>query len=404
MAKKSDIPKFGLLSGLKAVHSSSVVAGPIAAELMAEMGADVIWIESVIAQDTNRGKGGMGAEQDRKNMRNISLNIPSPEGRKILEALLKDADVFLESSKGGQWRKWGLTDEVLWSYNPKLVIAHFSGYGQSGDPEYVTKGAYDPICQAFSCMMHLNGFADRSAVTAREIPTDYYSGLLGLGVCLAAVMKAKETGKGEALDVAQYEVAFRFQNQRPMDYLNRGVASTRVGNHNDVTAGWGAYSCKDCNDIYMMIMGPSVMKKALPIFGYEFGTDLFPSDKNYAALNSEGGRILEEKVAEMCETHTAKEMEDLLTAVGVPCSRIMDYQMALEHPHYQARETITEWEAVDGRKLKGPNLVPKLTNYPGQIWRGCPTTGMDNEDILEDAGFAPEQIQEFYKNGIIRKL
>jgi L-carnitine CoA-transferase len=404
MAKKSDIPEFGLLSDLKVVHASTVAAGPIAAELMAEMGADVIWIESTLAVDTNRGKGGMGAEQDRKNMRNISFNIPSPEGRRILEALVKDADILIESSKGGQWAKWGLTDEVLWSWNPRLVIAHLSGYGQTGDPEYVKRGAYDPIMQAFGCMMHLNGFPDRAPVTAREIPTDYYAGLLTLGVALAAVHKAKQTGIGESIDMAQYEAAIRFQNQRPMDWFNRRVPSARVGNHNDVTAGWGAYTCKDGNDVYMMWLGPSVMKNGLPLFGFEFGSELFPNDKNFVALGTPGGDLLEEKIAELCANHTAEEVESILVNAGVTCSRIMDYEMAEKHPHYMARETITEWEGVDGRKLKGINIVPKLKNYPGQIWRGCPTTGMDNEDILEEAGFTAEEIKEFYDKKIIRKL
>lgn len=404
MAKKTDIPKFGLLSDIKVVHASTVVAGPIVAEIMAEMGADVIWIESTRAVDTNRGKGGMGAELDRKNMRNISFDIPSPEGKKILKELLKDADILIESSKGGQWAKWGLTDEVLWSWNPKLVIAHLSGYGQSGDPEYYTRGAYDPIMQAFGCLMHLNGFPDRSPVAAREIVTDYYAGLLTLGVSLAALRKAEQTGIGESIDTAQFEAAIRFQNQRPMDWLTRRVPSPRVGNRNDVTAGWGAYTCKDGEDVYMMWLGPSVMKKGLPLFGLEFGSDLFPNDKNFAALGTPGGELLEEKLAELCSSHTALEVENILVNAGVTCSRIMDYEMAEDHPHYMARETITEWDAVDGRRLKGINIIPKLKNNPGQIWRGCPTTGMDNEDILEEAGFTADEIKAFYDNKIIRKL
>lgn len=115
MAKRADVPEFGMLRGVTVVNASTVVAGPIAASLMAEMGADVIWIESTKSPDTNRGKGGMGAECDRKNMRNISLDIPSPEGREILKKLLTNADIFIESSKGGTYTKWGLTDEVLWS-------------------------------------------------------------------------------------------------------------------------------------------------------------------------------------------------------------------------------------------------------------------------------------------------
>ncbi len=80
--RKNEMPEFGLLSGLKVVHASSVVAGPIAAELMAENGADVIWIESKRALDTNRGKGGMGAESERRNMRNISSTSPPTRARR----------------------------------------------------------------------------------------------------------------------------------------------------------------------------------------------------------------------------------------------------------------------------------------------------------------------------------
>lgn len=401
--RKSEIPEFGLLHGLKVVHASTVVAGPICAELMAENGADVIWIESTRALDTNRGKGGMGAESERRNMRNISFNIPTDEGKQILRSLLEDADVFIESSKGGQYERWGLTDEVLWSWNPKLVIAHFSGYGQSGDPAYVNRGCYDPVAQAFSCFMNSNGFPDREPIAAREIPTDYYSGLTGFGMCLAGVMKARETGEGESFDLAQYEMAIRYQNQRPMDWFNRGVASERTGSHNDITAAWGSFACGDGNYVYLMFLGPSVMEKGLPLFGWEFGSELFPRTQNFAPLATEGGQMLEKAVTEYCLAHTAKEVEDELCSRGVPCSRIMTHEMAAEHPHYLARETFTEWEAVDGRKLKGVNTMPKIANSPQRIWRGCPTPGMDTDDILLDHGYTDEQIAALRENGILRR-
>ena len=236
MAKRADVPEFGMLRGVTVVNASTVVAGPIAASLMAEMGADVIWIESTKSPDTNRGKGGMGAEGDRKNMRNISLDIPSPEGREILKKLLTNADIFIESSKGGTYTKWGLTDEVLWSWNPKLVIAHFSGYGQSGDPDYVSRGCYDPVCQAFSGYMALQGFKDREPLAGREVPTDYLAGLSGLANILAALRYADKTGKGESFDIAQFEMAARFQNKLPMDYFNDRKTAAPLGAHNDITA------------------------------------------------------------------------------------------------------------------------------------------------------------------------
>lgn len=401
--RKSEIPEFGHLSGVKVVHSSAVVAGPIAAEIMAENGADVIWIESPRALDTNRGKGGMGAESERRNMRNISFDIFSDEGMRIFKELISDADIFIESSKGGTWAKHGVTDEVLWEWNPRLVIAHFSGYGQSGDPDYVARGCYDPVCQAFSGLMQMQGFPDREPSTAQVVPTDYTAGLTGFGMCMMALLRARETGLGESFDLAQFETAIRYQNQYPMNWFNLGTNPPRSGNHNDITAAWGTYKCADGNAVYLMFLGPAVMRNGLPLFGWEFGSDLFPSDKNFAPLATEGGQMLEKAVQELCAKHTAKEIEDMLCSRGIPCSRVMTYEMAGEHPHYLARNTFTEWDAVDGRHLRGVAPVPKIAKLPQQIWRGCPTPGMDTDDILLDHGFTREQIDTWRDAGVLRK-
>ena len=153
-----------------------------------------------------------------------------------------------------------------------------------------------------------------------------------------------------------------------------------------------------------MFLGAGVMKKGLKLFGYEFGVDPFPATQNFAKVGTPGGDILEQKVQELCATHTAEEVEETLCSIGVPCSRVMTYEMTETHPHYLARNTIKEWDAVDGRHLKGVALVPQVTNNPGRIWRGCPTIGMDNEDILGDAGYSSEEIAKLYESGIIRKV
>ena len=189
-----------------------------------------------------------------------------------------------------------------------------------------------------------------------------------------------------------------------MDWFNRGVPTGPVGAHNDVTAAWGTFRCKDGNYVYLMFLGAGVMKKGLKLFGYEFGVDPFPATQNFAKVGTPGGDILEAKVKELCDTHDAEEVESILCGIGVPCSRVMTYEMAERHPHYIARNTITEWDAVDGRKLRGVALVPKVANNPGQIWRGCPTTGMDNEDILGELGFDDAKIAELYEKGVIRKV
>ena len=149
-------PKFGPLSGVKVINAALSVAGPFAAQLMAEWGADVLWLENVKTRDIVRNGTGYFAEAERKNERSMPLNIPTPEGKEILFKLLKETDIYIEASKGGQYDRWGLSDEVMWEANPKLVIVHISGFGQTGLPEYVRRGSYDPIAQAFGCYMQLS--------------------------------------------------------------------------------------------------------------------------------------------------------------------------------------------------------------------------------------------------------
>ena len=143
-----DLPVFGCLQGVKMVHATQAVAGPFGGTIFAEHGADVLWLENALAPDPGRLTGRKFFQSERRNQRTLALNIPSPEGREILFRLLREADVFVENGKGGQFEKWGLDDETLWKVNPRLIIAHVSGFGESGDPDYVNRPAYDAIAQA----------------------------------------------------------------------------------------------------------------------------------------------------------------------------------------------------------------------------------------------------------------
>ena len=139
MAKHADIPEFGNLQGVKVVVSAVSTAGPFAGELFAENGADVIWLEPPRGIDPYRWtQDGWGVQNERRNMRNLMLDVVSPEGHDVFLKLVETADIFIEASRGGQWEKWDYTDELLWEHNPKLVIGHMSGYGLTGDPAYVS--------------------------------------------------------------------------------------------------------------------------------------------------------------------------------------------------------------------------------------------------------------------------
>jgi L-carnitine CoA-transferase len=121
------------------------------------------------------------------------------------------------------------------------------------------------------------------------------------------------------------------------------------------------------------------------------------------AWDSPGGPKLHEALAEYCRTHEAQEVDATLNGIGVPCGIVMDYAMASEHPHYAARDVFTEWRTVRGDAFKGVSVVPKQKRRPGRIWRGAPSIGMDNDDILTDLGMSAAEIELLKKTGVIRE-
>ena len=114
--------------------------------------------------------------------------------------------------------------------------------------------------------------------------------------------------------------------------------------------------------------------------------------------------MAEEAFAAFLAEHTAEEVEDILANGGVPCSRLMDYETARNHPHYQARGVIAEWTASDGETvIPGVKVVPELKNHPGRVWRGAPAIGQDNEDVLGELGVDATTIAAMYDKQLLGK-
>lgn len=397
----SDMPEFGLLAGYRVVMMGLSVAAPFAGELYAEHGAEVIWIENPKAVDSARVSRRSGAwQQDRRNMRSLSLNYMSEAGREAFLKLIATADVLIEASVGGRFDRIGLSDETLWESNPGLVVVHISGFGQTGVPEYVTRGSYDPIAQAFGCAMRMNGLPGQPSAPAMPFPADYAAAFYAFGMANAALLRRAKTGEGESIDVAQFEAMMRLQANYPHDYLRYGMDYVKEGNHSRICALYGTYEACDGEEIYILMLGPGAVKKTLGVLGVPYGTEDFPEGSTFVPVNTPQADIVEAKFAEYLSTHTAAEAEGELAALGVPCSRLMDYEQAREHPHYQARGVFTSWLGADeSTEVKGVKVVPELSKNPGKIWRGAPNIGQDNELILSELGLSESDIAHMYERG-----
>lgn len=403
MPQNKNKPQFGPLNDVKVLHCSANIAGAIGPEFMADFGADVTWIESAKGMDLYRVTAdGWGTEQERRNQRAISCDVSSKEGKRILLALLKDTDIFVESSKGGQYAKWGLTDELLWSANPALVIVHISGFGQYGDERYWRRGAYDTVAQAFSGYMMRNGFPDRSPVPALPVSLDYMTGLYATCAALAALNHARLTGEGDSIDITQFEVGVHCQTGMTLASLNTGVTFPREGNKGPY-AGTGIYRCKDGYEVYASLGGAGVVKKAVGFLDLEYGTEDFPVGTTILFRGTKGGDLFDQKLEEYFLSRTSVEADEELGVLGYPASVIMDIPDLVDHPHYTAREVFVEWEDMDGRMIKGLSVHPKLKNNPGRTWRPCPYIGQDNEELLLELGYSPTEIDELYKENVLIK-
>lgn len=406
--KTEECPKFGPLQGVKVVNLTMAIAGPFACGLLADLGADVIGVESPLGRDTSRPTNealqGWGTQMERRNTRSLCMNVKEGAGRTWFFELLKDADILMDGFRGGQMAKWGMPDEVLWEINPRLTIVHISGFGQTGDPDYIGRASFDGIGQAFGCFMEMNGFPDRLPVLAFPQVSDYYAGFMADLGALAGYINAQKTGQGESVDVAQYESMLRCEGFYAVNYLNTGALPVREGSHSTSSAGYGTYICKDGVPIYVLILGPGVVKKAVPAFGLEYGGELFPVGTPVVPFGSEAGDALEAAMEKFFSEHDAEEAERIMLECGVPCSRIYNFAIAEKDPHYIARESFTEWKnSFNDETIRGVNVVPKLAKNPGQIWRGMPLVGADNEDILEELGATPDQIAAMYDEKLLKK-
>jgi L-carnitine CoA-transferase len=251
-------------------------------------------------------------------------------------------------------------------------------------------------------MLELNGYPDRDPCLAVKFPTDYYSGLYAFGCTLACYINASKTGKGESIDFAQYEIGVSCQAALPGMWLNNRNQEPREGSQRYDTAGVGYYTCKDGQGVYTILLGLGVLKKLLPFIGIEYGSELFPAGiTRVLRKDKEQNDAYEAALEAYFSSKTALEAETELSDLGVACCRSMNYEMMENDPHYIARETFIEWESVKGEKIRGVAPIPRYKNNPAVIWRGCPSVGMDNEDILEEAGYSAEQIAEFYEKKVL---
>ncbi|MDR1710284.1 MAG: L-carnitine CoA-transferase [Propionibacteriaceae bacterium] len=401
MAIPTDKPAFGVLDGVKIVYAAMEEAVPKACCIMADWGADVTWLENTGAGDTVRDTEWV-KQAERRNQRSVALNYFAEDGKEILFKMIEDADIFIEASKGGTYAKKGITDEALWARNPKLVIVHVSGYGQTGTPDRVNRAAYDLTVMAYSGYMCQNGTQDQP-MNPGPYTGDYINSLTIIGAALAALYKVQKTGEGESIDVAMFESLMNIGQYYLVDYLNAGVIWPRPGARNQNLCGIGEYKCAD-GFIGLCVYGVAQNKYLLEAIGLGelWGTEDYPEDTSALWLSSPKAALIEQKLEEYLLTRNVLDVEADFSAHRIAAQKVMEFPDLVAEEHLAARGVWQNWTTGDGREFKGLGVFPKFERNPGQIWRPMPEQGEDTVDVLSKLGYAPEQIENYIATGVVK--
>lgn len=396
--KFEDMPKFGNLQGIKVVASHTALAAPYCASIFAENGAEVIAIENPTKMDVMKLYG-RTFSMEHRNKRSLGLNMRKDEAKAVFERLISESDIFIENSKPGSWSKMGYTDEKLWEIKPDLVVVHISGFGQYGDPSFVSLPAYDMVGQAFSGIMSMNGVSNEAGpMYLKPYICDYMSGLIGAWSALAAYINAKRTGKGESIDVAMYEAAARLQAGYLADAVTTGVQPDRIGNGDPLTACDVVYQAKDGKWLILAIPAPS------PAFIQEIGLGDDPAYEKGGFIGRSDPRAEKymQALVDFVASYNRDEVLEIASKYGMPCAPVLDYAECKENPHWQARNTLTTWyDPFTKSDTTGVGPVPQFKNNPGQIVRGSVDPGTDTDDIMVEFGFTQDEIESLREVGAI---
>jgi formyl-CoA transferase len=380
------------LQGMRVLELGSLIAGPYAAALLAQFGAEVIKIEPPGTGDPLRkwrrlrdGTSLWWYLQSR-NKKSVALDLGSAAGQAAARRLAEDSDIVIENFRPGTLEKWGLGWAELSAINPKLVMLRISGYGQTG-PRRDMPG-FAAIAEAMGGLRHVTGFPDRPPVRSGISIGDTLAALYGVFGAMAALHHVRVNGgAGQVVDMALYEAVFATMESLVPEYLAQGFVRDRSGGALPGISPSNTYTCRDGAHVVIAGNGDALFRRLMSAIGRDdLGRD--------PGLAQNDGRVarnheLDAAIGAWTSLHGIDDVVARLEAAGVPVGKIFTVADICADPHYAARGMIETHELPHGGGRIGlPGIVPKLGATPGRTaWLG-PALGQHNAEVLQGGGFS----------------
>lgn len=396
----------GPLAGLRVLELGTLIAGPFAARLLAEFGAEVIKVETPGEGDAlrnwryvdERTGTSLWWPLQSRNKKLITLDLKHPEGLALAKRLLATCDLLLENFRPGTLEKLGLGPEVLHELNPGLVVVRVSGFGQTGPSR--NQPGFGSVGESMGGIRYITGEPGQPPVRSNISFGDSLAALYAVIGSLMALRARDQQGKGQIVDVALYEAVFSLLESSLPEYDVAGIIRERSGSALPGIAPSNTYRCRDGSYIVIGGNGDAIFKRLMRVIGR---SELAESpDYSTNANRANHAAELDTMIGNWTEQYSLHEVLHLLEEARIPAGPIYSIADIVDDEQYQAREMILPAQIEGIGTVAMPGLVPKLSETPGNIaWYGG-ATGSHNEEIYGGLlGLSSEEIESLAGQGVI---
>jgi formyl-CoA transferase len=382
----------GALDGIRVLDVTQVMAGPYAAMVLADLGADVIKVEPPAGDSTRQMPGAAGTDTPAFNAvnrgkRSIVLDLKRDGGRSVAARLARGCDILIENYRPGVMDALGLGYDTLAADNPRLIYASISGYGQTGPSRGL--GGFDLIAQGVSGIMSVTGEAGRPPVKAGIPVTDLGAGLFAVVGILAALQARHRTGVGQLVDTSLVDAGVALSVWEATEYFSGAGVPGPLGSAHRMNAPYEAIRCADG---YLTLGGANerIFRRMCDALDHPEWKALPEFADNASRVRHRAA--LAERIEAVTLTRPRSHWLRIFEANDVPCGPINDYREVFEDPQVRARQMALEVDHPALGRVRSLGSPIKLSVTPADPQRRAPMLGEHGDAILREAGYSDEAI------------
>lgn len=391
------------LDGVKVLDLTSIMAGPYCSMVLGDMGADVTKVENFPEGDGSRRFEPKINDESycfavlNRNKQSVALDMKQPVGREIFLQLAAKADIIAENFRPGVTKKLGIDYDTVAKFNPGVIYASMSGFGQTGP--YGKKGGFDIVAQGMSGIMMMTGYPGGRPAKVGIAMNDIASGVTALYGILGAYIGKLRTGKGQYLETSLLEAGLAWTHWESGAYFGGGELPTATGTRHRRSTPYQAYKTKDG----YVTVGANNNKLWTNFCNMVCGKPEWLADPRFATLPARLKNIdeLEKEIETVFATQATAHWVEKLDTAAVPGGPVYTYDQILADPHIKARRMVVEIDHPKIGRMKSLGLPVKSTGELTRIRTPAPWLGQHTDAVLKSLGYAEDKIAQLHAQGAV---